>query len=199
MKELYVSDVKSIRKFQVYELIVAMLYWICLTALYINKLTSLPNSPIFSPLNHSQSCKHENADSAPVFTINCSISPYRLIMSSCKFKFQFAVAFLLLCCTSNAHRILGLFPHPGVSHFHFFHPVMKALAEAGHDVTVVSQFPNKNPIENYRDEPIKSQHNLSNFVNLDVSIKAKINHFLVIQCATLNCSGSQIQSLTITC
>lgn len=100
------------------------------------------------------------------------------------FSFQLAVTLLLLCCTTNGHRILGLFPHPGLSHFHFFHPVMKTLAEAGHEVTVVSHFPNKIPIENYKDEPLKGKSDgLKNFVNLDVSIEmfSLLNVFYLIR------------------
>lgn len=78
---------------------------------------------------------------------------------------------ILLIGSLNGHRILGLFPHPGISHFQFFHPIMKALAHAGHDVTVVSHFPNKIPIENYRDEPLTGKSELLNFVDLDVGIK----------------------------
>jgi glucuronosyltransferase len=76
----------------------------------------------------------------------------------------------LLCATTiSSHRILGLFPHPGLSHFHFFQPVMKALAEAGHEVTVVSQFQNLEPIENYHDELLPGGgHGLLNFVDLKV-------------------------------
>lgn len=47
---------------------------------------------------------------------------------------------------------------------------MKALAEAGHEVTVVSHFPNKEPIENYKDEALTGKQDLKNFVNLDVSL-----------------------------
>lgn len=79
-----------------------------------------------------------------------------------------ALMLLLCCCATNSHRILGLFPHPGISHFQFFHPVMKALAEAGHEVTVVSHFPVKEAIENYKDEPLTGKQDLKNFVNLDV-------------------------------
>lgn len=90
-------------------------------------------------------------------------------MNSWRLIMQLVATLLLLCCTTNGHRILGLFPHPGLSHFQFFHPVMKALAEAGHDVTVVSHFPNKNPIENLKDEALTGKQDLKNFVNLDVS------------------------------
>lgn len=79
------------------------------------------------------------------------------------------VATLFLIGSSNGLRILGLFPHPGASHFHFFHPVMRGLAEAGHDVTVVSYFPDKNPPKNYKDLPLKGLDLLTNAVDLVVS------------------------------
>lgn len=90
-------------------------------------------------------------------------------MACSTFRIQLAVVLLLSCCAANGHRILGLFPHPGISHFQFFHPVMKALAEAGHEVTVVSHFPSKQKIENYKDEPLTGKQDLINFVTLDVS------------------------------
>ncbi|XP_055597965.1 UDP-glucosyltransferase 2-like [Uranotaenia lowii] len=56
---------------------------------------------------------------------------------------------------SSGSRILGLFPHPGLSHFKVFQPIMRGLAEAGHEVTVISYFPNAQksvpPLPNYRD------------------------------------------------
>ena len=74
-----------------------------------------------------------------------------------------------ICC----YRILGLFPHQAVSHFHFFEPVMRALADAGHDVTVVSHFPSKTSTQNYRDEPLIGLEPLTNSVNLEVSSKVQ--------------------------
>jgi hypothetical protein len=81
------------------------------------------------------------------------------------------IACLLCASTPDAHRILGLFPHQGRSHFTFFHPIMRALAEAGHEVTVVSEFPIKEPIENYHDEalPTDASSGMLNAVTLDVS------------------------------
>lgn len=108
--------------------------------------------------------------------------------------------FLLICCTTNGHRILGLFPHPGLSHFHFFHPVMKGLAEAGHEVTVVSHFPNKEPIENYKDEALKGKHDgLQNFMNLEVSLKIDCCWIFSVKIDIISCSGSQVLNLTIIC
>jgi hypothetical protein len=36
---------------------------------------------------------------------------------------------------------------------------MKALVDAGHEVTVVSQFPQKEPVDNYKDEVLISEYN----------------------------------------
>lgn len=81
-------------------------------------------------------------------------------------------------------RILGLFPHPGLSHFHFFHPIMRSLADAGHDVTVISHFPDKqSPApENYHDLRLPTTESLSNSVDLKVipTYFNKINNKLAL-------------------
>jgi glucuronosyltransferase len=51
----------------------------------------------------------------------------------------------------HAARILGIFPIPGRSHFTFCGTIMKELASRGHQVTVLSPFPQKSPIPNYTD------------------------------------------------
>lgn len=58
---------------------------------------------------------------------------------------------LFIVSTTNCYNILVLFPHPGKSHFLSFVTLFKALAQKGHNVTVVSHFPLTNPIKNYRD------------------------------------------------
>lgn len=69
---------------------------------------------------------------------------------------------------SEPIRVLGLFPHPGISHFHFFHPIMRGLADVGHDVTVVSYFPDPTAPANYKDLPLKEVATLKNSVDLAV-------------------------------
>lgn len=66
-------------------------------------------------------------------------------------------------------QILGLFPHPGASHFHFFHPIMRGLADAGHDVTVVGHFPDKNAPLNYKNLKLPATNLLTNSVDLEAS------------------------------
>lgn len=75
---------------------------------------------------------------------------------------------LISFSTINSYRILGLFPHPGISHFHFFQPIMQSLAEGGHEVTVVSHFPDTNPPENYKDVPLSGLTPMTNVFDLEV-------------------------------
>lgn len=52
---------------------------------------------------------------------------------------------------SDSLNILGIFPHPAISHFKAFQPVLRELAARGHYVSVVSHFPNRDALANYRD------------------------------------------------
>ncbi|XP_017069909.2 UDP-glycosyltransferase UGT5 [Drosophila eugracilis] len=61
------------------------------------------------------------------------------------------LALLSLSFSCDSLRILGLFPHPAISHFKFFHPIMRGLAEAGHSVDVISPFEDKEPPKGYKD------------------------------------------------
>nr|AVT42215.1 UDP-glucuronosyltransferase 40AC1 [Lissorhoptrus oryzophilus] len=47
-------------------------------------------------------------------------------------------------CVVQGAKILGLFPVPGKSHYILESTLMKALADVGHDVTLVSPFPKEN-------------------------------------------------------
>lgn len=43
--------------------------------------------------------------------------------------------------TATGYNILAIFPFSGKSHFHMFRAISRALVTRGHDVTVVSHFP----------------------------------------------------------
>uniref|UniRef100_A0A336KCF6 UDP-glucuronosyltransferase n=1 Tax=Culicoides sonorensis TaxID=179676 RepID=A0A336KCF6_CULSO len=68
----------------------------------------------------------------------------------------------------RCYNILGIFIHPGKSHFDMFHPLMRGLAERGHNVTVISHFPDKNPPVGYKDVVLDglSDISLNNGVDL---------------------------------
>lgn len=61
--------------------------------------------------------------------------------------------FLLLFVVkwSYSYNILVMFPYPGISHFLSFVELFKMLARKGHNVTIVSHFPQEKQIPNYRD------------------------------------------------
>ncbi|CAH0395930.1 unnamed protein product [Bemisia tabaci] len=66
------------------------------------------------------------------------------------------LVFLLFVWLANVQRcfgykILGLFPYNGRSHIVIFESIMKGLAERGHEVHVLSHYPQKVKIANYTD------------------------------------------------
>lgn len=52
---------------------------------------------------------------------------------------------------ANGYRILGVFPLHGKSHWVMMEPLMKGLAKHGHQVDVITHFPQKKPVPNYTD------------------------------------------------
>ena len=59
------------------------------------------------------------------------------------------VALSLKVC--DGYRILGIFPLNVKSHFAMYEALMKSLARKGHQIDVVSTFPQKTPYPNYTD------------------------------------------------
>jgi hypothetical protein len=54
---------------------------------------------------------------------------------------QHRLVYLLLLyaiCSTEATRILGIFPTPSISHQVTFQAIVKALAAGGHQITVIS-------------------------------------------------------------
>lgn len=70
---------------------------------------------------------------------------------------------------TSGYKILGLFPHPATSHFNVFQPILRDLANRGHEVTVVSHFPDPNPPKNYKDLTLPGK-TLTNAISLQVEI-----------------------------
>lgn len=83
---------------------------------------------------------------------------------------SFLICFLLQCLLgySSGARILGVFPHVAKSHFFMSEVFMKGLAARGHEVVVISHFPQKTPIPNYTDiSLVGSMQNVVSTVPLD--------------------------------
>lgn len=74
-----------------------------------------------------------------------------------------AILYLLLNVVVNeSYKILGIFHTSSKSHFIVGGALMKALAENGHDVTVISPFPQDKPITNFHDVTVPGIQRLDN-------------------------------------
>jgi glucuronosyltransferase len=91
---------------------------------------------------------------------------------------MFKAVFMLFIVISTlrdlpAARILALFSYRAESHFPMFETLLKALAARGHDVFVVSHFPQDSPVENYTDISISgSATSFNNSLNITLVEKA---------------------------
>ncbi|KAH8419277.1 hypothetical protein KR222_003824 [Zaprionus bogoriensis] len=85
----------------------------------------------------------------------------------------------LAATSSEAAQILGLFAHPGKSHFDFFRPIFVALAQRGHNITMYSYFPLKQPQPNYTDYVFEGMPVLTDIVDLQVGYSTHISLQLV--------------------
>lgn len=75
---------------------------------------------------------------------------------------------LMMCGITTSLKILGIFPYPGKSHFVVFEALFKGLADKGHDVTVISHFPQPKSYQNYKDISLKgTQEALIDIISLD--------------------------------
>ncbi|EZA59826.1 hypothetical protein X777_16028 [Ooceraea biroi] len=59
-----------------------------------------------------------------------------------------SLSWLLVC---SAYRFLAVYPYKGKSHFTVLEGLMKGLADKGHQIDVISSFPQKKPYPNYTD------------------------------------------------
>jgi glucuronosyltransferase len=63
-------------------------------------------------------------------------------------------------------KILAVSSHFGKSHFDVFEPYFKELAARGHQIRVISHFPRKRPIPNYKDIDLRGTHSVNNTVDV---------------------------------
>lgn len=99
-----------------------------------------------------------------------------------------------LLSTSSTLNILGLFPHPGKSHFDVFEPLLKALVDQGHNLTVISHFPRKTPLERYADISLQGDTDiLLNVINIDDFPKNRLVYYaspiFLVKMAKESCKG----------
>jgi glucuronosyltransferase len=67
---------------------------------------------------------------------------------------------------ADSFRILAVFTHIGKSHFDVFEPYLEKLVARGHQLTVISKFPQKSPIPNYKDIDLRGTTTVNKSVNI---------------------------------
>jgi glucuronosyltransferase len=76
------------------------------------------------------------------------------------------IPLLFFVNTSDSFKILGIFTHIGKSHFDVYEPYLEELAARGHQVTIISHFPKKHAIFNYKDIDLRGTTTLNETVNI---------------------------------
>lgn len=106
-----------------------------------------------------------------------SLMSRNFLMTSSQMQLVCIATVLAVATVAETANILGLFPTTGMSAFAVSEAIMKGLAKRGHNVTVLSCFPQPANIENYTDISIRhlrsvlnGSHRLDNFENLPLSI-----------------------------
>ncbi|XP_065222649.1 UDP-glucosyltransferase 2-like isoform X2 [Planococcus citri] len=96
------------------------------------------------------------------------------------------LSYLVLYSSSSCEgaRILGVFPIGGISHYAPAEAVLKALAARGHDVTVISSYPQKTPLKNFHDIDVsKVKRNAVNSLSFDLvrtALQSASNNFYYV-------------------
>lgn len=86
-----------------------------------------------------------------------------------------------LLSSSNAANILGVFPIPGRSHWVVYESLMKALVARGHNVTVITAFPQKSPLVNYTEIDVsKSFPSVVNAFSVD-QVREQLNGVIAVR------------------
>jgi hypothetical protein len=65
------------------------------------------------------------------------------------------VLFSAILAIGSGYKILAIFPFGSVSHYAIGEATMKAIAGAGHEVTMISAMKTKKPLENFREMTVK--------------------------------------------
>lgn len=81
----------------------------------------------------------------------------------------------------NGLKILAIFPYTGKSHHYVFDPLLQRLSSKGHELTVISHFPAKDPPKNWKDIQLLTDMSVSeNTVDLSELEQIPLRAFQVV-------------------
>ncbi|KAI7815290.1 UDP-glycosyltransferase [Rhyzopertha dominica] len=110
----------------------------------------------------------------------------------------------MLLCLVDGSKILGIFPFAATSHYILGSTLMKALAEKGHDVTIITPYREKSPPKNYKEvflsgmveymeETIKQ--NMFDHANSNPFLGIFFMNFMSTEFVNLTLSHPEVQTL----
>lgn len=110
-------------------------------------------------------------------------------MEITKRLFLTLLAILVTFKEVSSLKILGIFPYQGKSHFFVFQPYLHELVKRGHDVTVISYFPQKQPIQNYTDISLAGKEKIyEDIIELEQTFFSMLKTFnLILDTGLQNC------------
>ncbi|KAJ8719643.1 hypothetical protein PYW08_011818 [Mythimna loreyi] len=111
------------------------------------------------------------------------------------------LSLLVLTDYACSLNILGIFPYQGKSHFIVFRVYLRELAKRGHNVTVISHFPEQDPPANYNDislagsiKPIEGEAPFENSYFTLFLVSLYLAHAAVENCNVM-LANERVQSL----
>lgn len=113
-------------------------------------------------------------------------------VASCNMRLLSILLAVILVCDqiANGYRILGVFTLNGKSHWMMTHQLMKGLARRGHQVDVITHFPQKKPIPNYTEISLAGSMSLmTNNLSMEEALQFRgvnLKH-LTYMAGTMNC------------
>ncbi|CAG2057458.1 unnamed protein product [Timema podura] len=113
--------------------------------------------------------RHYIDDSFAALFSSCPLKALKMLQTHRNFFYIFLLTLTISFCRVDGARILGVFPHLAKSHFIMDEVLMKGLAARGHEVVVISHFPQSKPVANYKDiSLIGSMDNIVESLSLDM-------------------------------
>ncbi|XP_074037721.1 UDP-glycosyltransferase UGT5 [Leptinotarsa decemlineata] len=99
-------------------------------------------------------------------------------MDTCKFVFLVFFASVTVE-RSDELNILVVFPHSGKSHQLVFDPLFKELTVRGHNLTVITEFPQKEPVKNWRDISISDgNHHTTEMLDSSMLTGTRLDRYM---------------------
>lgn len=117
-----------------------------------------------------------------------------------KLNMKFYIFFVVLNVLSvvQSAKILGIFHFPSKSHHILGSALLKELAKRGHEVTMVSPYPLKTPLKNYRDIALPLHEDNKDEIVNKIANKSPLQNILHVKTLFLTMTENALKSEALT-